>query len=64
MYNLHNVCQPGAFQFHSQLQSVRLYQSTGGLYIFVMASEIIYFLFVIYYMFVQVNSFTALKIAW
>ncbi|XP_076011881.1 polycystin-1-like protein 2 [Genypterus blacodes] len=43
----------GAFQFRSELQSVRLYQSTGGLHIFVMASEAIYFLFVIYYMFVQ-----------
>nr|XP_020466514.1 polycystic kidney disease protein 1-like 2 [Monopterus albus] len=43
----------GAFQFHSELQSVRLYQSTGGLHIFVMASEAIYFLFILYYMFVQ-----------
>uniref|UniRef100_A0A3B4T4Z1 Polycystic kidney disease protein 1-like 2 n=1 Tax=Seriola dumerili TaxID=41447 RepID=A0A3B4T4Z1_SERDU len=39
--------------FRSELQSVRLYQSTGGLHIFVMASEAIYFLFIIYYMFVQ-----------
>ncbi|CAB1450105.1 unnamed protein product [Pleuronectes platessa] len=43
----------GAFQFHSERQSVRLYQSTGNLYIFVMAAEIIYLLFIIYYMFVQ-----------
>ncbi|XP_024909306.1 polycystic kidney disease protein 1-like 2 [Cynoglossus semilaevis] len=43
----------GAFQFRSEHQSVRLYQSTGGLHIFVMASEAIYFLFIIYYMFVQ-----------
>uniref|UniRef100_A0A3P8NBS0 Polycystic kidney disease 1 like 2a n=1 Tax=Astatotilapia calliptera TaxID=8154 RepID=A0A3P8NBS0_ASTCA len=43
----------GAFQFCSELQTVRLYQSTGGLHIFVVASEIIYFLFIIYYMFVQ-----------
>ncbi|XP_027137142.1 polycystic kidney disease protein 1-like 2 [Larimichthys crocea] len=43
----------GAFQFRSELQSVRLYQSTGGLHIFVMASEAIYFLFIVYYMFVQ-----------
>uniref|UniRef100_A0A3Q3NL01 Polycystic kidney disease protein 1-like 2 n=1 Tax=Labrus bergylta TaxID=56723 RepID=A0A3Q3NL01_9LABR len=42
-----------AFQFRSELQNVRLYQSTGGLHIFVMASEVIYFLFVMYYMFVQ-----------
>ncbi|CAJ1049631.1 polycystic kidney disease protein 1-like 2 [Xyrichtys novacula] len=43
----------GAFQFRSELQNVRLYQSTGGLHIFVMASEVIYFLFIIYYMFSQ-----------
>ncbi|XP_051815403.1 polycystic kidney disease protein 1-like 2 [Acanthochromis polyacanthus] len=43
----------GAFQFQSQLQSVRLYQSTGGLYIFVMVAEIIYLLFILYYMFLQ-----------
>ena len=45
----------GAFQFRSELQSVRLYQSTGGLHIFVMASEVIYFLFILYYMYVQVS---------
>ncbi|XP_054471700.1 polycystic kidney disease protein 1-like 2 [Anoplopoma fimbria] len=43
----------GAFQFHSELQSVRLYHSTGGLHIFVMAAEIIYMLFILYYMFLQ-----------
>ncbi|XP_028289475.1 polycystic kidney disease protein 1-like 2 [Parambassis ranga] len=43
----------GAFQLHSELQSIRLYQSTGGLHIFVMASEIIYMLFILYYMFQQ-----------
>ncbi|KAM3607032.1 uncharacterized protein V6R79_000867 [Siganus canaliculatus] len=43
----------GAFQFSSDLQSVRLYQSTGGLYIFVMAAEILYMLFILYYMFIQ-----------
>ncbi|XP_069554807.1 polycystin-1-like protein 2 [Brachyistius frenatus] len=43
----------GALQFHSELQSIRLYQSTGGLYIFVMAAEIIYLLFILYYMFLQ-----------
>lgn len=46
----------GAFQFRSELQSVRLYQSTGGLHIFVMASEVVYFLFIIYYMYIQVNN--------
>ncbi|XP_033990476.1 polycystic kidney disease protein 1-like 2 [Trematomus bernacchii] len=43
----------GAFQFYSELQSVRLYQSTGGLHIFVLAAEIIYLLFILYYMFLQ-----------
>ncbi|XP_036400112.1 polycystic kidney disease protein 1-like 2 [Megalops cyprinoides] len=43
----------GAFQYRTELQNVRLYQSTGGLHIFVMASEVIYFLFILYYMFVQ-----------
>uniref|UniRef100_A0AAQ6A6U0 Polycystic kidney disease 1 like 2a n=1 Tax=Amphiprion ocellaris TaxID=80972 RepID=A0AAQ6A6U0_AMPOC len=43
----------GAFQFQSQMQSVRLYQSTGGLYIFVMVAEIIYLLFILHYMFLQ-----------
>ncbi|KAJ3593029.1 hypothetical protein NHX12_005367 [Muraenolepis orangiensis] len=43
----------GAFQFRSELQTVRLYQSPGGLHIFVMASEVIYCLFIIYYMVLQ-----------
>ncbi|KAK5861396.1 hypothetical protein PBY51_022796 [Eleginops maclovinus] len=43
----------GAFQFYSELQSVRLYHSTGGLHIFVMAAEIVYMLFILYYMFLQ-----------
>uniref|UniRef100_A0A8C5HGY6 Polycystic kidney disease 1 like 2a n=1 Tax=Gouania willdenowi TaxID=441366 RepID=A0A8C5HGY6_GOUWI len=43
----------GVFQFHNELQSIRLYQSTSGLPIFVMAAEIIYLLFVLYYMFLQ-----------
>lgn len=47
----------GALQFRSEIQSVRLYQSPGGLHIFVMASEAIYFLFIIYYMFVQVKVY-------
>ncbi|KAM9346888.1 polycystin-1-like protein 2 [Symphorus nematophorus] len=46
----------GAFRFNSELQTVRLYQSTGGLHIFVMAAEIIYMLFIIYYMFLQGKS--------
>ncbi|XP_026071624.1 polycystic kidney disease protein 1-like 2 [Carassius auratus] len=43
----------GAFQYRSVVQTVHLYQSTGGFHIFVMASEAIYFLFILYYMFVQ-----------
>ncbi|KAM6978376.1 polycystin-1-like protein 2 [Tautogolabrus adspersus] len=43
----------GAFQFYSELQSVRLYQSTGALQIFVMAAEILYLIFILYYMFLQ-----------
>ncbi|MBN3306288.1 PK1L2 protein, partial [Amia calva] len=43
----------GAFQLRSELQSVRLYQSSSGMNVFVMASEVIYFLFILYYMFVQ-----------
>lgn len=46
----------GAFQFTSHLKSVRLYQSTGGFHIFVVAAEIIYLLFILYYMFLQVNT--------
>ncbi|XP_051757576.1 polycystic kidney disease protein 1-like 2 [Ctenopharyngodon idella] len=43
----------GAFQYRSEVQTVHLYQSTGGFHVFVMASEAIYFLFILYYMFVQ-----------
>ncbi|XP_036065666.1 polycystic kidney disease protein 1-like 2 [Oryzias melastigma] len=43
----------GVFQFYSELQSIRLYQSTDGLFFFVMAAEIIYLLFILYYMFLQ-----------
>ncbi|XP_062420899.1 polycystin-1-like protein 2 [Pungitius pungitius] len=43
----------GAFQFHSELHSVRLYQSSGNLHIFVIAAEIIHLLFILYYMFLQ-----------
>nr|XP_023646474.1 polycystic kidney disease protein 1-like 2 [Paramormyrops kingsleyae] len=51
----------GAFQYLTDLQTVRLYQSTGGLEIFVMASEVIYFLFILYYMFVQGKLMKQLK---
>uniref|UniRef100_A0A8C1Y1J9 Polycystic kidney disease 1 like 2b n=1 Tax=Cyprinus carpio TaxID=7962 RepID=A0A8C1Y1J9_CYPCA len=43
----------GAFQFRSVVQSVRLYQSTGGFQSFLMACQVFYFLFIIYYMFLQ-----------
>ncbi|XP_035860041.1 polycystic kidney disease protein 1-like 2 [Sander lucioperca] len=43
----------GAFQFTSELHSVRLYQSPGGLYFLVMVAEIVYLLFIVYYMFLQ-----------
>ncbi|XP_039674212.1 polycystic kidney disease protein 1-like 2 [Perca fluviatilis] len=43
----------GAFQFTTELHSVRLYQSPDGLYILVMAAEIVYLLFIVYYMFLQ-----------
>lgn len=54
----------GAFQFISDLQTVRLYQSAGDLHVFVMAAEIMYMIFILYYMFVQVsrikeNSFSS-----
>uniref|UniRef100_A0A8C5N1V4 Polycystin 1 like 2/pseudo n=1 Tax=Leptobrachium leishanense TaxID=445787 RepID=A0A8C5N1V4_9ANUR len=43
----------GVFFTHSQLQSIRLYAFTDGLHIFVVAAEVIYYLFIIYYMVVQ-----------
>ncbi|XP_064414889.1 polycystin-1-like protein 2 [Latimeria chalumnae] len=43
----------GAFFTHVELQSVRLYPYTDGLHIFVVAAEVIYFLFIIYYMVLQ-----------
>lgn len=48
----------GAFQFTSELHSVRLYQSPGGLYFLVMVAEIVYLLFIVYYMFLQVHTNT------
>uniref|UniRef100_A0A7N6A255 Polycystic kidney disease 1 like 2a n=1 Tax=Anabas testudineus TaxID=64144 RepID=A0A7N6A255_ANATE len=43
----------GAFQFNSELHSVSLYQSGDGLHLFVVAAQIIYLLFTLYYMFLQ-----------
>ncbi|KAK2839552.1 hypothetical protein Q5P01_013292 [Channa striata] len=43
----------GAFQFSSELHSVRLYQPEDGLSFLPIAAEIIYLLFILYYMFLQ-----------
>ncbi|XP_061449764.1 polycystin-1-like protein 2 [Rhineura floridana] len=51
----------GALFTRSELQSVRLYPYTDGLHIFVVAAEVIYFLFVIYYMVGQGKLMRALK---
>ncbi|XP_062997536.1 polycystin-1-like protein 2 [Elgaria multicarinata webbii] len=51
----------GAFFTRAELQSVRLYPYTDGLHIFVVAAEVIYFLFVIYYMVGQGKLMRALK---
>ncbi|XP_053305767.1 polycystic kidney disease protein 1-like 2 [Spea bombifrons] len=51
----------GAFFTYPDLQSIRLYPFTDGLHIFVVAAEVIYFLFVIYYMVVQGKLMKMLK---
>ncbi|NXU58239.1 PK1L2 protein, partial [Turnix velox] len=43
----------GAFFTSAELQSIRLYTYTSSLHIFVVAAEVIYFLFIVYYMIVQ-----------
>ncbi|XP_063356334.1 polycystin-1-like protein 2 [Pelmatolapia mariae] len=43
----------GAFQLNSEMQSVHLYLPGDGLYICIMTAEIIYMLFILYYMFNQ-----------
>ncbi|XP_030614668.1 polycystic kidney disease protein 1-like 2 [Archocentrus centrarchus] len=43
----------GTFQIQSDVQSIRLYPSAGSLRIFVMTAEIIYLIFILYYMFIQ-----------
>ncbi|KAM6194938.1 polycystin-1-like protein 3 [Sarcoramphus papa] len=43
----------GAFFTSAELQSVRLYPYTNSLHVFVVAAEVIYFLFIVYYMIVQ-----------
>uniref|UniRef100_A0ABM5EUS9 Polycystin-1-like protein 2 n=1 Tax=Pogona vitticeps TaxID=103695 RepID=A0ABM5EUS9_9SAUR len=51
----------GAFFPRAELQSIRLYPYTDGLHIFVVAAEVIYFLFIIYYMVGQGKLMRALK---
>uniref|UniRef100_A0A8C2TS20 Polycystin 1 like 2/pseudo n=1 Tax=Coturnix japonica TaxID=93934 RepID=A0A8C2TS20_COTJA len=51
----------GAFFTSAELQSVRLYPYTNSLHIFVVAAEVIYFLFIVYYMIVQGKLMKTLK---
>ncbi|NXV60184.1 PK1L2 protein, partial [Molothrus ater] len=51
----------GAFFTSAELQSVRLYPYTDSLHIFVVAAEIIYFLFIVYYMMVQGKLLQSLR---
>ncbi|KAB1274495.1 Polycystic kidney disease protein 1-like 2 [Camelus dromedarius] len=43
----------GIFSAHAHLQSLRLYPFTDGWHPFVVAAEVVYFLFLLYYMIVQ-----------
>ncbi|XP_048173025.1 polycystic kidney disease protein 1-like 2 isoform X3 [Corvus hawaiiensis] len=51
----------GAFFTSTKLQSVRLYPYTNSLHIFVVAAEVIYFLFIVYYMIVQGKLMKSLR---
>uniref|UniRef100_A0A8C3NZX8 Polycystic kidney disease protein 1-like 2 n=1 Tax=Cyanoderma ruficeps TaxID=181631 RepID=A0A8C3NZX8_9PASS len=51
----------GAFFTSAELQSVRLYPYTNSLHIFVVAAEVIYFLFIVYYMIVQGKLLKSLR---
>ncbi|XP_041314907.1 polycystic kidney disease protein 1-like 2 [Pyrgilauda ruficollis] len=51
----------GAFFTSAELQSVRLYPYTDSLHIFVVAAEVIYFLFIVYYMIVQGKLLKSLR---
>ncbi|NXX70741.1 PK1L2 protein, partial [Spizella passerina] len=51
----------GAFFTSAELQSVRLYPYTDSLHIFVVAAEIIYFLFIVYYMIAQGKLLKSLR---
>ena len=50
------LCFAGTFFGHAYLQSLRLYPFTDGWHPFVVAAEIVYFLFLLYYMVVQVRG--------
>uniref|UniRef100_A0A8C4TYZ8 Polycystic kidney disease protein 1-like 2 n=1 Tax=Falco tinnunculus TaxID=100819 RepID=A0A8C4TYZ8_FALTI len=51
----------GAFFTSAELQSIRLYPYTNSLHIFVVAAEVIYFLFIVYYMIVQGKLMKSLR---
>ncbi|NXW88690.1 PK1L2 protein, partial [Alopecoenas beccarii] len=51
----------GAFFTSAELQSIRLYPYTNSLHIFVIAAEVIYFLFIVYYMIVQGKQMKSLR---
>lgn len=50
---------PGTFFSHVTLQSLRLYPFTDGWHPFVVVAELTYFLFLFYYMVVQVREMRA-----
>uniref|UniRef100_A0A8C3E180 Polycystin 1 like 2/pseudo n=1 Tax=Corvus moneduloides TaxID=1196302 RepID=A0A8C3E180_CORMO len=54
-------CFLGAFFTSTELQSVRLYPYTNSLHIFVVAAEVIFFLFIVYYMIVQGKLMKSLR---
>ncbi|NXC21025.1 PK1L2 protein, partial [Corythaeola cristata] len=56
------VCFLGAFFTSADLQSIRLYPYTNSLHIFVVAAEVIYFLFIVYYMIVQGKLMKTLRL--
>ncbi|NWX98428.1 PK1L2 protein, partial [Nothoprocta ornata] len=51
----------GAFFTSAELQSIRLYPYTSSLHIFVIAAEVIYFFFILYYMVIQGKLMKTLK---
>lgn len=51
-----SLCFPGTFFAHADLQSLRLCPFTDGWHPFVVAAEVVYLLFLLYYMIVQVRG--------